>query len=113
MLGRENSVGGSIRFRLRRGQANLEYGIVLAILVIGSLVGAVLLSQKLANLASYSIEVSTYDENGATSLNPSIDHAPPIPIAENQDEERILEGPSNLQDNTGIENIGELLDSPD
>ena len=102
----------SDRDRQRRsGQTNLEYAILLGVLVLASLVGIVVLSQKLAGLVSYSIEVSTPDESGS-SPNPSVQQGTFLPIAES-DGDLILDAPSTLQDNTAIDNIDVLVDQPD
>ncbi|MEO1615475.1 MAG: hypothetical protein AAFV88_06470 [Planctomycetota bacterium] len=97
--------------RNRRGQTVVEYAILTAAMMLGTIVGVVVLNTKLAELVAYSIDVTTYDEATQTSLNPSVPVDTLLPMTENADGDLILDGPTSLDEATGIDDIGDLIET--
>lgn len=95
----------------RRGQTILEYAILVAAMLLGTAVAVVLLNKKIADLIGYSIDVTTYDASTNTSLNSSVENEMLLPTRTNEDGETVMDGPTTLGEATGIEDIGELIET--
>lgn len=103
--------GRWLTYRQRAGQSNIEYAIILGVLLLASIAGIVLLNQRIANLVNYSIEVTTEDD-GQNSPNPSVESGTIVPLRQ-VDGEWTLDRPSTFQENTGIDNLDVLVDEPE
>ena len=97
------------RGRNRRGQAILEYAILVAALLLGTIVGVVVLNQRIADLVGYSIEVSTFDPVTGENPNRSVGHETLLPTSADATGQTVIDGPTSLDEASGIDDIGELI----
>lgn len=103
----------------RRGQAILEYGILAAAVLLGTVVSVVVLNKKIADLVGYSIDVTTYDPElddpmtpaiDEGRLNASVENQTFLPTRTNADGETVLGDPTTLDEATGT-GISELFET--